>query len=62
MAQAISIEQLEETETLASIYEGDGNFKQISATNFQYKVFYWNKLENTLKLPIIYNVTIFTVW
>lgn len=39
MADAIPLEQTEEIETLASIYEGDENFKQISGNSFQYKVF-----------------------
>lgn len=38
MADDISTEQTEEIETLASIYEGDENFKQISGSSFQYKV------------------------
>lgn len=30
--------QTEEREALASIYEGDGFFKQVNAETFQYKV------------------------
>lgn len=48
--------QIEEIETLASIYEGDHNYKQISVTNFQYKVIQIKQNRKVRKKPFNYSM------
>jgi hypothetical protein len=51
--------QAEELEALASIYDGDTNFKQVNATTFQYKV---REKIQSVKMIIEKSFIIFQVW